>query len=106
MGNSRQWFPQIKGIRRVGGNLARIPTCAGLSERLLKVIERLKLVPAGIGRLELIDPASSFSKLWRDVFNALGRNGTEVQQRTLPSHRHLVIWASPRKRYWVKISAR
>src|SRR5262249_15751826 len=52
---------------------------------LLKVIDRLSLVPSGIERLDLIDPSSSFPKLWRDVFNALARSGTEVKHRTEPS---------------------
>jgi hypothetical protein len=61
------------------------PLELGSPDRLLKVIERLKLLPAGIERLELIDPASCFSKLWRDIFTCLGQNGTEVRQRTLPN---------------------
>jgi hypothetical protein len=60
------------------------PLAPGAPERLLKVIERLKLFPSGIERLDLIDPASSFSKLWRDVFTGLGQHGTGVRQRTLP----------------------
>ena len=61
------------------------PLAPGAAERLLKVIARLKLFPAGISCIELIDPASAFSKLWRDVFTHLTRKGTEVRQKT-PRH--------------------
>jgi ATP-dependent helicase/nuclease subunit B len=60
------------------------PLVPGAPERLLKVIARLKLFSPGIERLELIDPPSSFSKLWRDVFQCLANTGTQVRQRTLP----------------------
>ena len=72
-------FADSEGISR------EHPLAPGFPDRLLKVIERLRLIPPGIGRLDLIDPPSSFPKLWRDVFDALARNGTEVQQRTEPS---------------------
>src|SRR5262249_21335456 len=58
------------------------PLAPGHAERLLKVIDRLKLFRAGIDSLELVDPPSSFSKLWRDVFQCLANTGTEVRQRT------------------------
>jgi ATP-dependent helicase/nuclease subunit B len=57
------------------------PLAPGSPDRLLKVIERLGLFSVGMERLELIDPPSSFPKLWRDVFQSLERNGTQVQRR-------------------------
>ena len=97
---------RLKAFAELEGMSQEYPLAPGAAERLLKVIERLKLFPAGIVVIELIDPASSFSKLWRDVFTYLAQKGTEVRQRTLPTQKHRVIWASPRKRYWVKISAK
>src|SRR5215813_10852017 len=71
-------FAELEGISR------EYPVAPGSPDRLFKVIERLSLVPPGIERLDLIDPSSSFPKLWRDVFNALARNGTD-KHRTEPS---------------------
>ena len=70
-------FAELEGMSQV------YPLAPGAAERLLKVIARLKLFPAGISCIELIDPASSFSKLWRDVFTDLTQKGTEVRQKTL-----------------------
>ena len=76
---------RLKALAELEGLSQEYPLAPGAPERLLKVIERLKLFPAGVERLELIDPASFFAKLWRDVFKCLGQNRTEVRQRTLPN---------------------
>lgn len=75
---------RLKAFAELEGLSQQHPLEPGSPDRLLKVIERLNLFPTGIERLELIDPASSFAKLWRDVFKCLAQNGTEVQQKTLP----------------------
>ena len=77
--------PRLKAFADLEGISREYPLAPGFPDRLLKVIERLSLVPPGIGRLDLIDPSSSFPKLWRDVFNALARNGAEVQHMAEPS---------------------
>src|SRR5439155_4812655 len=76
---------RLKALAELEGLSQECPLAPGAPERLLKVIERLKLFPAGVEGLELIDPASFFAKLWRDVFKCLGQNRTEVRQRTLPN---------------------
>ena len=75
---------RLKAFAELEGLSQEHPLGAGFSDRLINVIERLNLLPADIGRLDLIDPASSFPKLWRDIFKCLALNGTEVRQRTLP----------------------
>jgi len=75
---------RLRAFAELEGLSQEHPLESGTPDRLVKVVERLKLFPAGIERLELIDPASSFPKLWRDVFKCLGQNGTEVRQRILP----------------------
>ncbi|HSE84645.1 MAG TPA: PD-(D/E)XK nuclease family protein [Candidatus Binatia bacterium] len=71
-------------LERISGEY---PLAPGAAKRLLNVIERLRLVRAGIESLELVDPTSSFPKLWRDVFQCLANTGTEVRQRTFSNAR-------------------
>jgi hypothetical protein len=54
------------------------PLAPGQPDRLARVIERLELIFPHIDTLELIDPVSSFPKLWRDVFRFLEGQGTRV----------------------------
>jgi len=73
---------RLKALAELEGLSQAYPLAPGPAERLLKVIDRLKLFRAGIDSLELVDPPSSFSKLWREVFQCLANTGTAVRQRT------------------------
>jgi len=74
---------RLKAFAELEGLSQEYPLARGAPDRLLKVIERLDLFPPGIERLDLIDPASSFSKLWRGVFECLAQKGTQVQQTSI-----------------------
>ncbi|MBI4529382.1 MAG: PD-(D/E)XK nuclease family protein [Deltaproteobacteria bacterium] len=73
---------RLKGFSELEEMSNRFPVAPGHPDRLLKVCERLTLLSAGIECLELIDPPSSFPKLWRDVFQTLRQNGTQVWHKT------------------------